>query len=106
MRRPHDSTTSAWIWNRISPAAVTNGASHGYRTRRSAVASGTSPGPGRTSSSSLIDVTVTEPTTQRMALRYTRDRMTNAAGFIDADIHIFEQLDMWDRIPKQFQSRI
>ena len=26
--------------------------------------------------------------------------------FIDADIHIFEQLDMWSRVPKQYQSRI
>ena len=26
--------------------------------------------------------------------------------FIDSDIHIFEQLDMWERIPKQYQSRI
>jgi predicted TIM-barrel fold metal-dependent hydrolase len=28
------------------------------------------------------------------------------AQFIDGDIHIFEQLDMWQRIPKEFQSRI
>jgi predicted TIM-barrel fold metal-dependent hydrolase len=26
--------------------------------------------------------------------------------FIDGDLHVFEQLDMWNRIPKQFQSRI
>jgi predicted TIM-barrel fold metal-dependent hydrolase len=32
--------------------------------------------------------------------------MASAARFIDADIHIFEQLDMWERIPKEFQSRI
>ena len=26
--------------------------------------------------------------------------------FIDADIHIFEQLDMWERVPAPYQSRI
>ena len=31
---------------------------------------------------------------------------TDKPRFIDGDIHIFEQLDMWERIPKQFQSRI
>ncbi|MDB4955272.1 MAG: barH [Myxococcales bacterium] len=30
----------------------------------------------------------------------------NRPRFIDADAHIFEQLDMWDRIPKPYQSRI
>ncbi|CAN5687221.1 amidohydrolase family protein [soil metagenome] len=32
--------------------------------------------------------------------------MTAPPRFIDGDVHIFEQLDMWERIPKQFQSRI
>ena len=26
--------------------------------------------------------------------------------FIDADLHIFEQLDMWDRLPKEYRSRV
>jgi predicted TIM-barrel fold metal-dependent hydrolase len=30
----------------------------------------------------------------------------DAPRFIDADIHIFEQLDMWNRVPAPYQSRL
>src|SRR5688572_22396056 len=67
MRRPPDSTTSAWISSRSRPFGVTNGASHAWRASRSGVASGTMPAPGIGSSSSVTEVILTEPTFHTVA---------------------------------------
>ena len=65
MRRPCDSTTSAWIRSLSFPSGVTKrGASQGCCASRSGVASGTSPAPGIGSSISFTEVIRTEPRVQ------------------------------------------